>query len=96
MAGPKLDGAVVQNVTMLEVWNSALAWLEATTGITNYALIFTVAFAAAEDLELSRGADRPVVDAVFGGEAGAVQPHGGPGRAEGRAETADHRRRRFG
>ncbi|VEP39200.1 MULTISPECIES: 4Fe-4S binding protein [Tessaracoccus] len=41
---------IVQNVTMLEVWDSALAWLEATTGITNYALIFTVAFAAAVSL----------------------------------------------
>ncbi len=41
---------IVQNVTMLEVWNSALTWMEATTGITNYALIFTVAFAVAVTL----------------------------------------------
>ncbi|WP_083665537.1 4Fe-4S binding protein [Tessaracoccus sp. ZS01] len=41
---------IVQNVTMLEVWNTALGWLEATTGISNYALIFTVAFAIAVSL----------------------------------------------
>lgn len=51
---------IVQNVTMLEVWNVALAWLEATTGITNYALIFTVAFAVAVSLPvgLLAGASR--------------------------------------
>lgn len=38
---------LIQNVTMLEVWNDVLAWIEATTGITNYAVIFTAAFAVA-------------------------------------------------
>ncbi len=38
---------LIQNLTMLEVWKSGLGWLEATTGITNKALIFTPAFAVA-------------------------------------------------
>lgn len=41
---------IVQNVTMLEVWQDVLAWLERTTGVTNYPLIFTVAFAVAVTL----------------------------------------------
>ncbi|HEX4932159.1 MAG TPA: 4Fe-4S binding protein, partial [Gemmatimonadaceae bacterium] len=38
---------LIQNLTMLEVWTNGLAWLEATTGITNKALIFTPAFTVA-------------------------------------------------
>ncbi|NUU18781.1 4Fe-4S binding protein, partial [Cellulomonas humilata] len=38
---------LIQNITMLEVWNSVLAQIEALTGITSYAVIFTVAFAVA-------------------------------------------------
>jgi polyferredoxin len=38
---------LVQNLTMLGIWTRVLAWLERTTGITSYALIFTVVFAAA-------------------------------------------------
>lgn len=34
----------IQNLTMLSVWKDLLAWIEATTGITSYPLIFTVAF----------------------------------------------------
>lgn len=41
---------IVQNVTMLEVWTDVLAWLERTTGVTNYAVIFTIAFAVAVSL----------------------------------------------
>ena len=37
----------IQNITMLSVWKDVLAWIEATTGITNYPLIFTVAFVIA-------------------------------------------------
>ena len=38
---------LIQNLTMLAVWSDALAWFEATTGITNKAVIFTVAFTVA-------------------------------------------------
>lgn len=38
---------LIQNLTMLEVWGSGLTWLETATGITNQAVIFTVAFAVA-------------------------------------------------
>ncbi|UZN04254.1 4Fe-4S binding protein [Cellulomonas sp. S1-8] len=38
---------LIQNVTMLEVWADVLAWIEATTGITSYPVIFTVAFVVA-------------------------------------------------
>ena len=38
---------LIQNVTMLEVWTDVLRWIETTTGITSYAVIFTGAFAVA-------------------------------------------------
>ncbi|GIG40619.1 4Fe-4S binding protein [Cellulomonas phragmiteti] len=38
---------LIQNVTMLEVWTDVLAWIEATTGLTSYPVIFTVAFVVA-------------------------------------------------
>jgi polyferredoxin len=38
---------LIQNVTMLGIWNDALAAIAATTGITNNAGVFTVAFAVA-------------------------------------------------
>ena len=38
---------LIQNVTMLDVWTDVLAWIETTTGITSYPLIFTVAFTVA-------------------------------------------------
>ncbi|MGB7991868.1 MAG: 4Fe-4S binding protein [Candidatus Methylophosphatis roskildensis] len=38
---------LIQNLTMLEVWKDLLAWIERTTGITSYPLIFTVAFIVA-------------------------------------------------
>jgi len=34
----------VQNITMLDIWNEILAWLETETGTTNYYIIFTVTF----------------------------------------------------
>ncbi len=37
----------IQNLTMLSVWRDVLAWIEATTGVTNYAVIFTFAFIVA-------------------------------------------------
>jgi polyferredoxin len=37
----------VQNVTMLEVWASAQAWLERITGTDSYAVSFTIAFLVA-------------------------------------------------
>ena len=37
----------VQNVTMLELWQSTLAWIEAATGIQNYLFIFTLTFVIA-------------------------------------------------
>lgn len=41
---------IVQNVTMLEVWTDVLAWLQRTTGVTSYPVIFTIAFAIAVSL----------------------------------------------
>jgi polyferredoxin len=38
---------LIQNITMLGFWNDTLAWIENTLGVTNYAAIFTVAFAVA-------------------------------------------------
>lgn len=38
---------LIQNLTMLGVWSRFLAWLESATGVTNYAVIFTLAFAVA-------------------------------------------------
>jgi polyferredoxin len=37
----------VQNVTMLEVWNSILTWLENLVGTTNYAVTFSITFVIA-------------------------------------------------
>jgi polyferredoxin len=38
---------IIQNLTMLNVWGTFLAWIESTTGITNQAAIFTLAFTVA-------------------------------------------------
>jgi ferredoxin len=38
---------LIQNVTMLGIWEDFLGWLEATTGITSYPVVFTIAFASA-------------------------------------------------
>lgn len=38
---------LIQNLTMLGVWNQALAWTADTTGVTSQPVIFTVAFALA-------------------------------------------------
>lgn len=38
---------LIQNITMLGIWNDLLSWVTITTGITNYAVIFTLAFAVA-------------------------------------------------
>lgn len=34
----------VQNITMLEIWNEILHWLEKMAGTTNYYIIFTITF----------------------------------------------------
>ena len=54
---PKLEAAFlsavimgivfVQNVTMLEAWNSILSWLEAVTGTTSYYVTFSITFVIA-------------------------------------------------
>jgi polyferredoxin len=51
---------LIQNLTMLGVWDELLGWIERTTGITNYALIFTAAFVGAVSLPvgLLAGASR--------------------------------------
>src|SRR5450631_67477 len=36
---------IIQNVTMLPAWTDALAWVNRTTGITSYPVIFTAVFA---------------------------------------------------
>lgn len=36
---------IIQNVTMLTVWDEILAWVNRTTGITSYPVIFTAVFA---------------------------------------------------
>ena len=41
---------LIQNVTMLTVWTDVLAWIESTTGVTSYPIIFTVAFVIAVGL----------------------------------------------
>ncbi|GAB2856985.1 4Fe-4S binding protein [Nocardioides pacificus] len=41
---------LIQNLTMLEVWNRILDFISAATGITSYAVIFTVAFVVAVSL----------------------------------------------
>ncbi|HEU4515231.1 MAG TPA: 4Fe-4S binding protein [Nocardioidaceae bacterium] len=38
---------LIQNVTMLTVWQDLLDWIAATTGITSYPVIFTIAFVVA-------------------------------------------------
>lgn len=38
---------LIQNLTMLSIWQDILGWIEQTTGITSYPLIFTVAFVVA-------------------------------------------------
>ena len=36
---------IIQNVTMLKLWEDVLTWVERVTGITSYPVIFTVVFA---------------------------------------------------
>ncbi len=38
---------LIQNLTMLELWANLTAWVEATSGVSSDALVFTVAFALA-------------------------------------------------
>ncbi len=38
---------LIQNLTMLGIWNDFLAFIADTTGVSNYAVVFTVAFAVA-------------------------------------------------
>lgn len=44
---------LVQNITMLEIWDSMLTWLEGVTGTTSYYVNFTITFAAAIFLPVS-------------------------------------------
>jgi polyferredoxin len=44
---------LIQNLTMLGVWQDVLARIEATTGITSYPVIFTAAFAVAVSLPVA-------------------------------------------
>jgi ferredoxin len=44
---------LIQNLTMLGVWQDVLARIEVTTGITSYPVIFTVAFAVAVSLPVA-------------------------------------------
>jgi hypothetical protein len=37
----------IQNITMLDVWQSVLGWVRDTTGVTSYPVTFTVAFVVA-------------------------------------------------
>lgn len=41
---------LIQNLTMLTVWQDALDWIASTTGITSHAVVFTVAFVVAVSL----------------------------------------------
>jgi ferredoxin len=41
---------LVQNLTMLGAWNRILSWVQTSTGITSYAVSFTLVFAAAVTL----------------------------------------------
>ncbi len=43
----------VQNITMLEIWEKILTWLEQALGITSYSLIFTVTFLIAMALPVA-------------------------------------------
>src|SRR4029453_15274607 len=38
---------LIQNVTMLQLWNGVLTWITQTTGLTSYPVIFTLAFLVA-------------------------------------------------
>ena len=44
---------LIQNVTMLTVWQDLLDWIAATTGITSYPVIFTLAFVVAVTLPVA-------------------------------------------
>ena len=41
---------IIQNVTMLKLWDEILAWVTRVTGVTSYPLIFTAAFAVGVSL----------------------------------------------
>jgi ferredoxin len=44
---------IIQNVTMLGIWTDMLAWVDRTTGITSYPVIFTVVFAVGVSLPVA-------------------------------------------
>src|SRR5664280_777513 len=44
---------LIQNVTMLGVWNNALEWIKTATGVTNQAVIFTPVFLVAVTLPVA-------------------------------------------
>lgn len=60
---------LVQNVTMLDVWQDILAALEAFTGTASYAVNYTLAFAVAVTLPLAALAFAAALSGRFGGES---------------------------
>lgn len=58
---------LIQNLTKVGVWNDLLAWIARTTGVTNYALIFTAALVVAVSLPVAllAGASRLVARSNF-------------------------------
>lgn len=44
---------LIQNITMLTVWQDLLSWIERTIGITSYPVIFTVAFVVAVSIPVA-------------------------------------------
>lgn len=59
----------VQNITMLEFWNNILKWLEQTTGLTNYYIIFTVTFLIAMALPVGLLMLSGSISKIFNGES---------------------------
>jgi hypothetical protein len=59
----------VQNVTMLEIWGSMLAWLERVTGTDSYAVTFTITFLIAMLIPVSLLAGTALVGKKINGES---------------------------
>lgn len=59
----------VQNVTMLEVWSSILAWLEGVTGTQSYYVTFTITFLVSMIIPVSLVALASAVAHKFNGES---------------------------
>jgi hypothetical protein len=59
----------VQNVTMLEVWQSILGWLERVTGTDSYAVTFTITFVIAMLIPIALLALAALVAKQFNGDS---------------------------